>query len=57
MLPILATIAEEATKWPWPRHDFSSGQWWRHTPSQFRAHRDGEHINRPKAVRAIVLYP
>ena len=45
MLPILATIAEEATKWPSPRHGYLSNQWWRDTPSQFRPHRDGEHMS------------
>ena len=57
MLPILAMIAEEATRWPAPRHGYLSNQWWRDTPSQFKLHRDGEHVDRPKALRAIVLYP
>ncbi|SEE27416.1 Helicase conserved C-terminal domain-containing protein [Rhizobiales bacterium GAS191] len=57
MLPILAMIAEEAIKWPAPRHGYLSNAWWRETPSRFKLHRDDEHVDRPKALRAIILYP
>ena len=57
MLPILAMIAEEASKWPSPRSGYLSNQWWQDSPTEFRLHRDGENVNRPKALRAIVLYP
>lgn len=57
MLPILATIAEEATQWPAPSPGYLASSWWRDTAKSFRYHRDGEHAARPKAVRALILYP
>jgi Lhr-like helicase len=57
MLPILATIAEEAQSWPAPRMGYLTDRWWEDTPSEFKAHRALEHPERPKALRAIVLYP
>jgi Lhr-like helicase len=57
MLPILATIAEEATRWPAPKDGYLGGTWWRDSPTQFRPHREHEHPERPKALRAMVLYP
>lgn len=57
MLPILAMIAEEATRWPAPREGYLGSSWWQDNPNQFRLHREGEHQDRPKALRAVVLYP
>jgi hypothetical protein len=57
MLPILATICREAEKWPAPRLDYLQNTWWQEATPAFRPHRVGEHPDRPKAVRAIVLYP
>lgn len=57
MLPILGMIVEEAGRWPRPQPGYLTGSWWRDTPTSFRSHRDGEHVARPKAVRALILYP
>ncbi|SFJ14917.1 DEAD/DEAH box helicase [Phyllobacterium sp. CL33Tsu] len=57
MLPILAAIAQEAVRWPAPGPGYLAGSWWRDSPTTFRYHRAGEHEGRPKAVRALVLYP
>ncbi|PDT60545.1 helicase [Bradyrhizobium diazoefficiens] len=57
MLPILATIADEAVRWPAPRSGFLAGSWWKNTPTEFQLHREHEHPNRPKALRALILYP
>jgi Lhr-like helicase len=57
MLPILATMAEEAVRWPAPGPGYLQGEWWRTTPGRFRRHREHEHPDRPKALRALVLYP
>lgn len=59
MLPVMASIAREAKRWP--RANFSAWRPWWHTasdkPQQLRFMRDHEHPERPKAVRALVLYP
>ncbi len=57
MLPILATMAEEAVRWPAPRPGYLQGDWWRTKPGRFQLHREHEHPDRPKALRALVLYP
>lgn len=57
MLPILATIANEAVKWDAPSPGYLSGAWWKDTPTSFRPHRAGESKNRPQAMRALILYP
>ena len=57
MLPILAMMADEAVRWPAPRPGYLQGEWWRTTPRRFRPHREDEHPERPKALRALVLYP
>lgn len=57
MLPILATIADEAIKWPAPKQGYLCSEWWRDTPDHFRLHREREDAGRPKALRAMLLYP
>lgn len=57
MLPILAAIAEEAVRWGAPSPGYLANAWWRDTPSEFQFHRGGEATDRPKALRALVLYP
>lgn len=57
MLPILATIAAEAIHWPKPRDGFLRDHWWVDQPERFVPRRAQESTNRPKAVRAIILYP
>ncbi|WP_180055201.1 MULTISPECIES: DEAD/DEAH box helicase [unclassified Acinetobacter] len=56
LLPILAEITAEATRWPAPSADYLKSPWWREG-SNFSLHRKGEAANRPKAVRALLLYP
>lgn len=55
MLPILAQLAKEATKWPAPTKPYDD-VWLDHGKS-FHLHRRNEHKDRPKAVRALILYP
>ncbi len=57
LLPVLATICREAIDWPAPQPGYLSGEWWRDQPTTFTPHRIKEHPERPKALRAIVLYP
>ncbi len=57
MLPILASIAAEAVRWPAPASGYLRSAWWRDSPDVFRRRREGEHPGRPAAVRALVLYP
>ncbi|WP_456022939.1 DEAD/DEAH box helicase [Pseudomonas protegens] len=57
MLPIFATIAEEATNWPPPAPGYLADSWWKSEPSNFCLHRGKEHPSRPKAIRAMILYP
>ncbi|MDQ7251285.1 DEAD/DEAH box helicase [Dongia sedimenti] len=57
LLPILACLAAEAVRWPAPRPGYLADQWWRDTPTNFQLHRALEHPDRPKALRAMVLYP
>jgi hypothetical protein len=55
MLPILAQLAREATKWPAPLQPLDDD--WLADRGRFREHRRNEHPDRPKAVRALILYP
>lgn len=56
LLPVLSELVAEATRWPVPKSDYLGNQWWKEG-SQFSLHREGESPNRPKAVRALLLYP
>lgn len=55
MLPILAQLAREATGWPAPDRPLDDD--WLEKKRPFRLHRRHEHPDRPKAVRALILYP
>lgn len=55
MLPILAQIAREATSWPAPLQPLDDN--WLDRGREFQPHRRNEHPDRPKAIRALVLYP
>ncbi|WP_145144392.1 DEAD/DEAH box helicase [Roseomonas gilardii] len=57
MLPILAALSAEAVSWPRPSPGYLQSRWWDTSPDQFKAHRAFEAKDRPKAVRALVLYP
>jgi Lhr-like helicase len=56
MLPVLATLANEAVKWPAPRPGFLQEKWWAGGDA-FVHMRRHESPDRPKALRAIILYP
>ncbi|WP_446892536.1 DEAD/DEAH box helicase [Acinetobacter sp. NS4_7] len=56
MLPILATISKEALKWPKPLKSLAGNKWFENS-NTFHLQRDFEHPARPKAVRALILYP
>ena len=55
MLPILAQLAKEATSWPAPLQPLDDS--WLEEGRRFQSHRRNEHPDRPKAVRALILYP
>lgn len=55
MLPILAYLAKEASRWPAPIQPLDDD--WLDAGRSFRLHRRNEHPDRPKAVRAMILYP
>ena len=55
LLPILAQLAKEATRWPTPVAPVDDN--WLNPNQHFRFHRQGEHPGRPQALRAILLYP
>lgn len=56
LLPILAQLSDEAVRWPAPLAKLGCEEWWSEK-SDFRAARASEHPDRPKAVRALILYP
>jgi hypothetical protein len=56
MLPVLATLADEAVKWPAPQAGFLQEKWWAGGDA-FVHMRRNENPKRPKALRAIILYP
>ncbi|CAM4180018.1 DEAD/DEAH box helicase [Roseateles saccharophilus] len=56
MLPLLAALSAEAIHWPKPRRPLSPERWF-DDGSDFRLRRANEHPDRPRAVRAILLYP
>ncbi len=58
LLPIFAAIAKEATKWPASPGMQEWRPWWRNASSGPTFQREThESPTRPKAVRALVLYP
>lgn len=56
LLPILAEITAEATRWPAPGIGYLDTRWWK-DGGDFSRHRNEESLSRPKAVRALLLYP
>lgn len=55
MLPILASIANEATAWSAPGAGYLQNRWWEGKSTRWSRQRAGE--TRPAALRALVLYP
>lgn len=56
MLPLLASLSREAVKWPAPPGSANPNRWFE-GEQPFELRRAFEHPDRPKAVRAVVLYP
>ncbi|SOB74736.1 Helicase conserved C-terminal domain-containing protein [Marinobacter sp. LV10R510-11A] len=56
LLPILAELMAEATRWPAPGSGYLDTRWWKDGDA-FAPHRKEESRSRPKAVRALLLYP
>lgn len=54
LLPVLGSLLAESAGWGGESAPFNP--WWRIDGSEFASQRDGE-TGRPKAVRALVLYP
>ncbi len=57
MLPILATMAKEAVRWPATSCSTPQSPWYVDASSDFVPQRMHESVDRPKAVRALILYP
>ncbi len=57
MLPVIAALTQEAIGWPKVPSDYLRGRWWRDHEERFARKRAGEPAARPKAMRALVLYP
>src|SRR5205823_817810 len=57
MLPVLATISAEAVRWPAPGSPLAPNEWFVHNDDSFGLQRVNENVARPKAVRALLLYP
>ncbi|SFL45835.1 DEAD/DEAH box helicase [Methylobacterium pseudosasicola] len=57
MLPVIAALTEEAVGWPKAPPGYLRGRWWRDHEDRFASKRAGEPKGRPKALRALVLYP
>jgi len=56
MLPVFAQIAREAIRWPRPPEGYLTDKWWREG-SGYVPRRTGEPTARPRAIRALILYP
>ena len=57
LLPVFAYLAEESLKWGNPQPLPANWDWWNHSGERRIAQRAHEPNNRPKAVRALFLYP
>lgn len=59
LLPIFAALAKEAVSWPASPNLATADRWWRTDDGrpQFKRDASGEAVGRPKAVRALILYP
>ncbi|MBB3268551.1 hypothetical protein FHW79_006226 [Azospirillum sp. OGB3] len=57
LLPVLAQISAEAVNWPWPSEELGLEDWWRDEKADFVPARRVEAAGRPKAMRALILYP
>ncbi|MFC6790735.1 DEAD/DEAH box helicase [Methylobacterium komagatae] len=57
MLPVIAALTREAVDWPDAPSGYLRGRWWRDHEERFALKRAGEPKGRPRAMRALVLYP
>lgn len=57
LMPVFASLANEAVKWPCPKAGFLKENKWWNEDGKFKPHRSGESPERKKAVRALILYP
>ena len=57
MMPVLAAIVKEAATWPKAPANHIDDSWWKSDDQSFQPRRAREAKARPKAVRAIILYP
>ncbi|MBL8049624.1 MAG: DEAD/DEAH box helicase [Anaerolineales bacterium] len=55
LLPLLAQIANESMIWPNASRPSSTREWWRKAGAN--RVKQWEHMNRPAAVRGLILYP
>lgn len=56
LLPVFASLIEESRRWGTPLPRSPRALWWNH-PRQQRIRQRAHDMNRPKAVRALFLYP
>lgn len=57
MLPILASLSDEAVLWKAPSAGYLENHWWKSGKSFNAKTRQRTGENRPAAVRALILYP
>jgi DEAD/DEAH box helicase domain-containing protein len=60
LMPILAQISKEAIRWPKTPNNLAWQPWWRSgdkTVPTFKRDSNCESDSRPKAIRALILYP
>lgn len=56
LLPVFASLVEESARWGAPSQRPSKALWWNH-PQQQRIAQRAHDTGRPKALRALFLYP
>jgi hypothetical protein len=56
MLPVLAKISDEASRWPAQQAGYLESTWWRGS-QRYQPRRNNEDPGRPCAMRAIIVYP
>lgn len=57
LLPLLAQLARESATWPAAQAPHNRRRWWETDAKKQERRGQWEHVHRPSAVRALVLYP
>lgn len=57
LLPLLAQLARESKEWEAPTTEPAGRYWWRQDPTNSNRISQWDHMRRPAALRAVILYP